>query len=311
MALKKKAIKVFAPATVANLACGFDVMGLAIDAPGDVVELIPNNCGDLIIRRITGDKKKLSKHPLENAVTVSIAAYLMELGIRQGFDVILHKNLPMGSGMGSSSASSAAGVFAVNEILGRPLSKRELIRFAMEGERFACGAAHPDNVAPCILGGIVLCHPAGEYISLPVPEALHVVVLHPDVQVLTKDARAVLPSQIPLQIASHQWANTSALTTAFFRNDYDLMKLSMQDYVAEPKRKQLIPYFTDIKNAAMEHAVACSISGSGPAIFAIAKGASAAKKTAAAMSAISRHYQMKHNVYLSKVNKAGAKTIRS
>jgi homoserine kinase len=310
MATKKKTIRVFAPATVANLACGFDIMGLAIDEPGDIVEITPNKSGDLFITKITGDGKKLSRNPFENTVTVSIAAFLQHSGLKQGFDIVLHKQMPLGSGLGSSAASSAAGVKAVNEFFGKPLKTKELVKFAMEGERVACGSAHADNVAPCLLGGIVLCHPSGELVELPVPAGMHLVVVHPQVEVLTRDSRAVLPKQIALSTGIQQWANTAALTSSLYTGDYDLMRLALQDLVAEPNRGKLIPYFTDIKSAAMQHAIGCSISGSGPSVFAIAKGLPAAKQTAKAMEAVCKKFKLRCTVYVSKVNRSGAKVLR-
>lgn len=305
-----KTIRVYAPATVANLACGFDCMGLAIDAPGDIVELTPNNRGDLAITKITGDGGKITKNPLENTVTVAIAAYLQHTGYKQGFDIVLHKRIPQGSGLGSSASSSAAGVKAVNEFFKKPLKSSELVQFAMEGERMACGSAHPDNVAPSILGGIILCHSSGQYFELPVPSGLQIVVVHPQIELLTKDSRAVVPKQISLQTAVKQWTNTSLLTAALYSEDMEMMQTAMQDFVAEPVRKGLIPYFTDVKDAAMQSAIACSISGSGPSVFAIVKGVAAAKKTAAFMMAAWKRYRIKSTAYISAVNKSGAKVIR-
>lgn len=310
MKRSKKSIRVYAPATVSNLACGFDIFGLAIDEPGDSVELIPNDRRELRIVRISGDKGKLSTDPGRNTVTVSIAAMLAFLGADQGFDIILKKQMPLGSGLGSSAASGAAGVVALNEWMGRPFDRKELVRFAMEGERIACGSAHPDNVAPCIMGGIVLCHPSGEMIPLPVPAGMHLVVLHPHVELLTRDSRAALPKKIPLHIAVRQWANTAALTSSFYKSDFRRMREAMQDFVAEPARAPLIPGFTQIKEAAMHEAVACSISGSGPSVFAVATNAAAAQRIGTAMKKACTRQGIRSDLFISKVNKSGAKLIR-
>jgi len=304
-----KTIKVFAPATVANLACGFDIMGLAIDKPGDVVELTPNTTGELLIRKITGDGGKLSLNPLQNTVSVAIASFLQSIHSRQGFDIVLRKQMPLGSGMGSSAASSAAGAMAVNEFFGRPYAKEQLVPFAMEGERVACGTAHPDNVAPSLMGGVVLCHSSGRMISLPVPKQLYVVVLHPSIELLTRDSRNALPKKIPLKDAVKQWSNTAALTAAFFNKDMELLRDAMIDWVAEPVRGPLIPGFFDIKEAAMRHALACSISGSGPSVFAMTEGLKSATATGTAMQAVCRKAKIKSRLYISRINTAGAKRI--
>jgi len=306
---RNRTIKVFAPATVANLACGFDIMGLAIEKPGDVVELTPNTTGEIRIRRITGDAGKLSRDPLLNTVTVSIASFLQAVHSRQGFDIVLKKQMPLGSGMGSSAASSAAGAMAVNEFFGRPFTKEQLVPFAMEGERVACGTAHPDNVAPSLMGGVVLCHASGRMIPLPVPKQLYVVVLHPSIELLTRDSRNALPKKIALRDAVKQWSNTAALTAAFFNNDMDLLREAMIDVVAEPVRGPLIPGFSEIKEAAMKHALACSISGSGPSVFAMASGLQSAQKAGAAMQAVCRKTKIKSRLYISRINTSGAKRI--
>lgn len=305
-----KSVKVFAPATVANLACGFDIMGLAIDKPGDFVEVIPNNSGEIRILKITGDKGQLSRDSGKNTVSVAMSALLDAIGSKQGFNVILKKEMPLGSGLGSSAASSAAGAFAVNEALGRPFSRKELVRFAMEGERVACGTAHPDNVAPCLMGGIVLCHHSGYLQSLPVPTGMYVVVIHPHVEILTRDSRAVLTEMIPREIAIKQWSNTAGFTAALYENDFDLLRLSMEDFVAEPARSPLIPAFGQIKSAAMDEAIACSISGSGPSVFAIAKGLPSARRIAAAMQKVCKQNKIKSDLFISRVNRTGVRIIR-
>jgi len=266
-----KPIRVFAPATVANLGCGFDVMGCAIDQPGDELQLSFNRNKRLVIKTISGDGGKLSYDPKKNTSTVAIQALLNALKSKQGFDIVLDKKMPLDSGLGSSAASSVAGVYAANVLLGKPFSKKELVQFAMQGEKVASGAAHADNVAPCMLGGIILIrsyHPL-DIIRLPVPEKLFLVVVHPQVEVLTKDARAVLKKNVPIEDAILQWGNTAALTAGLFSNDLKLVGRAVDDHIAEPYRAPLIPYFEKVKKAAMNSgALACSISGSGPSIFA-------------------------------------------
>lgn len=310
MPRKPKSVSVFAPATVANIACGFDILGMAIGEPGDRVDISPNTSGTLVIRRITGDGGKLSRDPIQNTVTVAMAEVLAALGSTQGFDVVLRKQMPLGSGLGSSAASAAAGAFAVNEAMGRPFTRAQLVRFAMEGERVACGTAHPDNVAPCLMGGIVLCHHSGILQALPVPRGLHAVVLHPHVEVLTRDSRAVLPKSVPLKTAIRQWSNTALLTAALYENDAELIRAAAVDFVAEPARKKLIPHFDAIREAAMQEALACSISGSGPSIFALAIGKAAAERIGHAMRSVCRRHKLPADLYVSPVNTGGVRLIR-
>ena len=220
----KKSIRVFASASIGNIGCGFDVMGMAIDNPGDEVLLTRNDSNKLIIKKIAGDEGKLSYDAKKNTVSVAIQALLQKLNLKQGFDIELIKKMPLGSGLGSSAASAVAGVFAANNLLNKPFkSKQELVPFAMEGERVACGTAHADNVAPCMLGGIVLVRKNNplDLIQLAVPEKLIVIVVHPHIELLTKDARAVLPKTISMHDGITQWGNTAALVAGLYQSDYN------------------------------------------------------------------------------------------
>ena len=307
-----KIIKVFAPATVANLGCGFDVMGLSVAEPGDAVEVRLNDSGLLKIIKITGDDGKLTLDPQKNTVSVSMINMLKHLNKKIGADIILNKNMPLGSGLGSSAASSVAGVFALNELMGRPFSRKDLVPFAMEGERIACGSAHADNVAPCMLGGIILIRSYDplEIISLPVPKNLFVVLVHPKVVVLTRDARAVLPKQIPLKTGIAQWANTAALTAGLYESDYSLIGRAVHDHVAEPPRARLLPHFNELKVMALKSgALACSISGSGPSVFALCEGEVIAKKLARAMKSFYTRNNISSQTFYSKVNTKGVQVI--
>lgn len=310
---KKKSITVFAPATIANIACGFDVFGMAIDHIGDEVKIVPNNKNILQIKSISGDRNKLTKDVKENIVAISIQALLDALKSKQGFDIYLKKKMPLSSGLGSSAASSVAGLFAANEYFGKPFTRSELVPFAMEGERIACGTAHADNVAPSLMGGIVLCRNVQpvEVIVLPVPTQLYAVVIHPHYELKTSDSRKALPKKISIKTASLQWANTAGLVHALHTQDYALLGRCVTDHVAEPFRSKLIPHFDAAKSAALESgALACSISGSGPSIFALTKGLLSAKKIAAAMKSVYKKSKMGADVYISKVNTKGAKLIK-
>ncbi len=313
MKKKEKDIKVFAPATVANLACGFDVMGLALHEPGDELTLRMNDSGRLRITKISGDSGRLPLDPGLNTATVSIMNLLRTLGSKAGADISLKKKMPLGSGLGSSAASSVAGVFAMNEALGRPLTRMELLPFAMEGERIACGSAHADNVAPCLLGGIILIRSYNplEVLSLPVPSELYLAVVHPHAEVLTRDARAVLPKKINLKTGISQWANTAALVSGFYTSDYGLIGRSMQDFVAEPARSGLLPFFPELKELVMDHgALACSISGSGPSVFAVCKGKKSASLIARQMKNFYSRKKTGSEVFVSKVNTGGVRVCK-
>ena len=310
--MKNSSIRVFAPATVGNVGCGFDIMGLAVENPGDEVSLKKNASEKLVIKKITGDDGRLSYNPKKNTVSVAIQAFLAEYRIKQGFDIVLNKKMPLGSGLGSSAASAVAGVYAANMLLGNAFKKSELIPFAMEGERFACGSAHADNVAPCMLGGIVLIRTNNplDLIVLPVPDQLYITIVHPHVEVLTKDARAVLKKKIPLKDGIQQWANTAAFVAGLYRVDFELIGRAVEDVIAEPYRADLIPQFYKVKQAALTNgAIASSISGSGPSIFALSKGMSACREIAKAMSNVFAATKIKSDIYISAVNNSGVKVI--
>jgi homoserine kinase len=305
-------IKVFAPATVANVACGFDIFGLAVDNPGDEVILTRRNDSQICIQDITGDEGKLTKDPNKNTVTVPIIKYLDSIGSNVGFDVILHKKMALGSGLGSSSASAVAGVFAANELLGQPLNRRELLPFAMEGERVACGAAHADNVAPALLGGFVVVRSYSplDVFQVPVPEDLYVSLIHPDVEVNTKDARHILKNEVSMNKAISQMGNVSGMIAGLMSSDYGLIGRSMVDFIIEPIRSILIPRFFEVKMAAMDAgALGCSISGAGPSIFAFSKGRETAEKVADAMKNEFETVNIQATTYVSTINVGGPKIL--
>ena len=270
-----KTVRVFAPATVANVAVGFDILGFAINRPGDeiVATLNPETSG-LMITNITGTGDKTLPYEVEqNTAGVAAQRLLEHLGKTDiGIDLEIHKRMPFGSGLGSSAASAAGAVVAVNELLGAPLSRASLLYFSVLGEQVADGSFHADNVAPSLVGGITLIR-SNESLDihhLPVPENLHVAVVHPDIEILTRDARAVLSDTLSLTTAIHQMGSLASFITALYTNDLPLLGRSLHDYVIEPQRKQLIKGFDDVKAAAMDRgALGCSISGAGPSVFAL------------------------------------------
>ena len=305
-------IKVFAPATVANVACGFDIFGLAVDNPGDEVIISKRTDGKIVIQSITGDNGKLTLDPAKNTVTVPIIKYLSQINSTQGFDVILNKKMPLGSGLGSSSASSVAGVFAVNQLLNLPLKTKDLLPFAMEGERIACGSAHADNVAPALLGGFVVIRSYSplDFFQIPTPENLYVTIVHPDIEVNTKDARYILKNEVSMNKAISQMGNVGGMIAGLMSSDYALIGRSMVDFIIEPIRSILIPQFFEVKMAALDAgALGCSISGAGPSIFAFSEGKETALKVEAAMKTQFEKVGIQTNSFVSAINKEGPRII--
>jgi len=304
----KESIKVFAPATVANVSCGFDVLGFAVDAPGDEVILRKTPGSGLKIKSITGDEGRLTKDPLKNTVGVSISNFLYKIGSDQGIEIELNKKMPLGSGLGSSAASSVAGVFAVNELLGRPLTQEELLPFAMEGERIACGSAHADNVAPSLIGGFVLIRSYSplDVVKIPTPSDLYATLIHPHIEVQTKDARSILKKQIQLKDAVIQWGNVGGLIAGLMLSDYGLIGRSMQDVIVEPVRSILIPGFEEVKQSALDAgALGCGISGSGPSLFALSTSEATAHNVAQAMTRAFDAINIGSDIFVSKINHNG------
>ncbi len=302
-------IKAFAPATVANVACGFDIFGFAIQEPGDIVEVRRRDEPGIVITDITGDEGRLPRAAEKNAVTVVMLHLLKHLGLPDfGCEVILHKNMPLGSGMGSSAASAVAGVVAMNELLDCPLSRQELLRFAMEGERIASGSAHADNVGPSLLGGFVVIRSYNplDIFSIPVPEDLYCTLVHPDIEINTKDARYILRNEVSLKNTIAQMGNVAGLVAGLMKSDYDLISRSMVDVIIEPVRSILIPEFNEVKRAAIQNgALGCSISGAGPSMFALSRGVETAQRVGHAMQQTFRNAGIEANTHISGINQGG------
>ncbi len=307
-----KQIRVFAPATVANVACGFDVLGFALNEPGDEVIMQTNDSEEVTISKIIGDDGKLPLNANKNTAGVVVKQYLEHIGSKQGIDIQLQKRMPLGSGLGSSAASAVASLFAVNELLGSPLTRQELLPFAMEGERIACGAAHADNVAPALLGGFVLVRSYAplDVVSIPFPKDLVATVVHPQIEIRTEDARSILKKSILLKDAIQQWGNIGGLIAGLIQEDYALIKRSLQDVIIEPVRSLLIPSFDKVKKAALDSgALGCSISGSGPSIFALSTSLATAGEIASAMRKELKMIGIDCDVYISPINKVGPRVI--
>ncbi|MCI7307367.1 homoserine kinase [Alistipes senegalensis] len=306
-----KHIRVFAPGTVANLGCGFDVMGLTLDGVGDLLEIgAEEGAEGLEIRNLSG--MNLPENIEENVITPALRAMLAAYGRPVRIEVTMLEKIAPGSGIGSSAASSAAAVYGLNELLDRPFSGKELVEFAMMGEALIGGTPHADNVGPAVLGGVVLIrgYEPFDIVRLPVPDNFFYAVAHPAIVVSTKDAREVLPREILLSKAVEQWGNVGGLVAGFALRDVALIGRSMHDAVVEPYRKGFIPGYDELKELVLaEGALAMNIAGSGPSVFALASDYGVAQRIAVQME---RHFQLRQigcHTYAGRVSNAGARGV--
>ncbi|MEO5980465.1 MAG: homoserine kinase [Chryseolinea sp.] len=307
-----KSVRAIAPATVANVSCGFDIFGFAVEAPADEVILTMREEPGVVIKQITGDEGRLPLESSRNTAGVAVEAFLKALDSDAGIEIILHKNLPLGSGMGSSAASSVAALVAVNQLFDNPFSKEQLLPFAMEAERIACGSAHADNVAPSLLGGFVLIrgYDPLDVTRIPTPSDLYCTLVHPHLELKTSDSRRVLKANIPMKDAITQWGNIAGLVVGLMKPDYGLIMRSLTDVVAEPIRSVLIPGFTSIKSEAVKlGALGCGISGSGPTIFALSTEYAIAERVGNAIQKQFEFLKLKSDVFVSRINGVGAKVV--
>lgn len=308
-----KEIKVFAPATVANVVCGFDVLGFAVNEPGDEVTMRLVDEPGVRLLKITGDNGRLPLNSAKNTVSASVQHYLSYLNrLDIGVEIELHKKMPIGSGLGSSSASTVAGLFAINQLMGNVLTAKELVPFAMKGEELACGYGHADNVAPALMGGFVLIRSYDplDIIALPTPSNLFAAIVYPEVDVPTKDARQMIRAKVLLKDAVTQWGNVAGLVSGLFLNDIDLVGRSMRDVLIEPVRSILIPDFELLRSLAMDNgAVGFGISGSGPSVFALTKDEATARKITDAQQKHLSKLNINSNAYVSSVNAEGPRVI--
>ena len=303
-------IKIFCPATIANLSCGFDVLGLCLDNVGDEMTIRKSPEKGIRITKIIG-----ADLPLEtgkNVAGVAGLALLKELDVDYGFEIEIYKKIKAGSGIGSSSASAAGAVFGINELTGRQFSRKELVYFAMQGEVLASGSAHADNVAPALLGGFTLVRSYNplDVIRMESPSELYATVIHPQIELKTSEMRAVLEPLVPLKSAIMQWGNVGGLVAGIFMSDYELIGRSLHDDIVEPLRGKFIPQFDSVKKAAMQSgALGSGISGSGPSIFALSRGLETAQNVANAMSAIFDKTDIQYEIHVSKINPEGVRII--
>ena len=308
--MKKSEIKLFSPATVANVACGFDVLGLCLDTIGD----------EMVVRKV--DKKGVRitkiegfKLPFEtelNVAGVSALAMYQELQPDCGFEIEIKKNIKPGSGIGSSAASAVGSVYGINALLGSPLNKTQLTQFAIKGEALSCGSEHADNIAPALFGGFTLVKSVNplEILQIPSPDNLYVTIIHPQIEIKTAISRAILPKNVPLKAAINQWANVGSFIHSLHTSDYPLMQRSLHDVIIEPHRSKLIPHYNEIKQQTLNAgALGTNISGSGPSIFSLCKGIENANKVRGVMTNIYSNTGIEFDVHVSKINTQGVKVI--
>lgn len=300
-----KSIRVHCPATIANLVCGFDVLGLCLEDPYDIMEL--SLLDEPVIRISSADGYQLPSDPSQNTAGAPLIEMLKEIEENIGFEVVIHKHIKPGSGLGSSAASAAGAVVAANKLLGNRFSNEDLLRFAMFGEKVASGVKHADNVAPCIYGGITLIrsiHPL-DVVALSAPE-LYVTVVHPQIEVKTSDARQILRKEVLLKDAIKQWGNIAGLVAGFLKSDYALIGRSLEDVIIEPVRSILIPGFDEVKSLCKEAgALGGGISGSGPSLFMLNQDESIAHKNEEIMQDVFKKLGIEFKTYVTKVNKNG------
>lgn len=304
-----KKVTIHAPGTVANLVCGFDILGLALKEPYDVMEVSLLDEPQVIIHN--KDQFNLPTEPEKNVAGVVLQSVMEKMGNQFGFEVTIEKHIKPGSGIGSSAASAAGAAVAAAHLLGNTFSVNDLIQFAMNGEKLASGVKHADNIAPCILGGVSLIrsiHPL-DVISIPAPE-MFVTVVHPQIEVRTSDARQILRQQVQLKDAIRQWGNIAGLVAGLMKNDYDLIGRSLEDVIIEPVRSILIPSFDEVKTKCKEAgALGGGISGSGPSIFMLSKEEAEARAVEEVMKEVYNKIGIDYNTYVTTINQEGVKVV--
>jgi homoserine kinase len=303
-------IKIFSPATVANISCGFDILGLCLDTVGD--EMVVREVAEkgVKITHIIG--QNLPFETKNNVAGVAALALLDNIETTVGFEIEIYKNIKPGSGIGSSAASAAGAVFAINELLGKPFSAEELILFAMQGEKLASGSAHADNVSPALLGGFTLVrsYEPLEVLKIDTPTELYVTIIHPQIELKTSVSRAVLKTQVPLNKMVKQMGNFGGLISGLYTSNYDLISRSLHDEIIEPNRSVLIPEFNQVKKSALKAgALGVGISGSGPSIFALCRGKGIATKVGRVMSEIYDKTHIEYDIHVSKINQQGVRVL--
>ena len=305
-----QSIRIFCPASIANISCGFDVLGLALESVGDYMTFKKVPEPGVTITKITG--QDLPMEAEKNVAGVTALSLLNKIDFEGGFEIEIEKLIKPGSGIGSSAASASGAAWATNKLLGSPFSTLELVEFAMEGEKLASGAAHADNVAPALFGGFTLVrsYEPLDIVRIPGPADLFATVIHPQIEIKTSDSRKILKTSITLADGIKQWGNVGGLIAGLYTEDYDLIGRSLVDHIVEPIRSMLIPGFEEVKAASKEAgALGCGISGSGPSIFALSKGSKTASETAKAMEQVYSDLEIPFDIYISKINPQGIREV--
>ncbi|MGY8921706.1 MAG: homoserine kinase [Flavobacteriales bacterium] len=308
--MKKSEIKLFSPATVANVACGFDVLGLCLDTIGD--EMVVRKVDEKGVRITKIEGFKLPFETELNVAGVSALAMYQELQPDCGFEIEIKKNIKPGSGIGSSAASAVGSVYGINALLGSPLNKTQLTQFAIKGEALASGSEHADNIAPALFGGFTLVKSVNplEILQIPSPDNLYVTIIHPQIEIKTAISRAILPKNVPLKAAINQWANVGSFIHSLHTSDYPLMQRSLHDVIIEPHRSKLIPHYNEVKQQTLKvGALGTNISGSGPSIFSLCEGIENANKVRDVMRNIYSNTGIEFDVHVSKINTQGVKIL--
>lgn len=305
----RKIVKVAAPATVANLVCGFDILGLCLHDPYDIMEVELLDEKKVVVT--SADGYPLPEDPALNTAGAPLLEMLKEIEDNIGFSVVIHKRIKPGSGVGSSAASAAGAVVAANHLLNNRFTKDELVQFAMFGEKVASGVKHADNITPCIFGGVTLIRSIFPLDIVPLSSPpLHVTVVHPQIEVRTADARAILKQKVLLKDAIKQWGNIAGLVAGFLKNDYELIGRSLEDYLVEPVRSILIPGFDDLKsNCKAAGALGGGISGSGPSIFMLSKEEATAREVEKVMQQCYNELGIEYHTYVTTINTEGVKIL--
>jgi homoserine kinase len=306
----KSSVKIFAPATISNVGPGFDLMGFALEQPGDIMIVKPNDTGK--IRIINNTSSNIPLDIEKNVASVAANALLDALGCKAGFDLIFETKINPGSGIGSSAASCTAAVVGVNELLNRPFSQKELLPFAMKGEFVASGSVHADNVAPALLGGFILIRDYNpiDLVRIDAPQELICTVAHPNIEIKTSESRKLIPKELPVNKVLEQCGNIAGLLAGLTTSDYQLIGRSLHDVIAEPVRAALIPGYSEIKARLSETgALGGNISGSGPSVFALSDNPESAKKAGALMHEVFNKNGLENKVYISKISRQGTRLI--
>ncbi len=302
-------ITVASPASIANLVCGFDILGLSLNSPEDIMHVQYSNTPGIRIQHT--DEYNLPTIPEQNVAGAALLALMQELPQQAGFDITIDKRIKPGSGLGSSAASAAGIVVAVNHLLGNTFSKEDLVRFAMAGEKVASGVKHADNISPCIYGGVTLIRSIFPLDIIPLSSPLmYVTVVHPQIEVKTSDARQILRKEVLLKDAIRQWGNIAGLVTGLLKNDYELISRSMEDVIIEPVRSILIPGFNEVKLMSKEAgAMGGGIAGSGPSIFMLCKEEATAYEVENVMKIIFNKIGIAYNTHVTTINKNGVRIV--